>query len=200
LLGLAWRSKSQSAVSFAAGASAGGEGQGTERSAKSQGDLGVSSSGLSFSSLLRKRSLHWVNRLLHRDSQAQVGSWCCAFRVLAPLSSETCRQPWWTCSIGGPAAAPTPHNAACPALPQEEEQPQEEGPLWFTSLEEFKPLQYAFHSGRYVLVYFACCKRTGEHFVLKRFDKGGWRGGPPRSQLHSAGSAGDLASSWLSCS
>jgi hypothetical protein len=53
-------------------------------------------------------------------------------------------------------------------------QQQEEGPLWFTSLEEFKPLEYAFHSGRYVTAFFACRKVTGEHFVLKRFDKGGW--------------------------
>jgi hypothetical protein len=36
---------------------------------------------------------------------------------------------------------------------------------------DFKPLEYGFHGGRYMLAQFACSLRTGEHFVMKRYRK-----------------------------
>ena len=47
-----------------------------------------------------------------------------------------------------------------------------EEPLWFTSLADFKPLTYMYHRGRFCSCFFACAHRTGEHYVLKRYEKG----------------------------
>jgi hypothetical protein len=130
--GLSWRSKSQSAVSFADGGADGGAasgaGQGAERSARSQGDLGVASSGLSFSNLVRKHGPHWVNKLLLKEGQAKVRR-----RLVLVLALELQPPPvrlhpagrrgpsCWTLLAdlldSAPAAGrPTRHAAACRAL------------------------------------------------------------------------------------
>jgi hypothetical protein len=57
-----------------------------------------------------------------------------------------------------------------------EAEPEEAaGPTWFTSLEEFRPLQYRYYSGAFMESYFACTVKTGEHYVLKRYFKGGYK-------------------------
>eukprot|EP00775_Hariotina_reticulata_P006582 gene6582-6810_t len=43
--------------------------------------------------------------------------------------------------------------------------------LWFTSLDDFKPICHMLHRGRYMTAYFACAIKTGQHFLLKKFDK-----------------------------
>ncbi len=43
--------------------------------------------------------------------------------------------------------------------------------LWFTSLDDFKPLCHMLHRGRYVTSYFACAHKTGQHFLLKKYEK-----------------------------
>jgi len=50
------------------------------------------------------------------------------------------------------------------AGPQQEE-------LWFTGLDDFKPICHMLHRGRYMSAYFACANKTGQHFLLKKFDK-----------------------------
>lgn len=45
--------------------------------------------------------------------------------------------------------------------------------LWFTSLDDFKPICHMLHRGRYMAAYFACANKTGQHFLLKKFDKRG---------------------------
>ncbi|PNH03336.1 hypothetical protein TSOC_010613 [Tetrabaena socialis] len=52
-----------------------------------------------------------------------------------------------------------------------EEEEEEAGPLWFTSLAEFKPLTFKYRSGRYSSCYFACSVKTGEHYILKQYEK-----------------------------
>lgn len=49
---------------------------------------------------------------------------------------------------------------------------QEPAPKWFTSLEDFHPLQYRYHQGKYMESWFACALVTGEHFILKKCLKG----------------------------
>lgn len=46
--------------------------------------------------------------------------------------------------------------------------------LWFTSLDDFKPICHMLHRGRYMAAYFACANKTGQHFLLKKFDKRGF--------------------------
>lgn len=48
---------------------------------------------------------------------------------------------------------------------------QEQDDLWFTSLDDFKPICHMLHKGKYMSAYFACANRTGQHFLLKKFDK-----------------------------
>ncbi|KAF6262064.1 hypothetical protein COO60DRAFT_1699492 [Scenedesmus sp. NREL 46B-D3] len=43
--------------------------------------------------------------------------------------------------------------------------------LWFTSLDDFKPICHMLHRGRYMTAYFACANKTGQHFLLKKYDK-----------------------------
>jgi len=43
--------------------------------------------------------------------------------------------------------------------------------LWFTQLEDFKPLCHMLHRGHVMTAWFAQANRTGHHFVLKKFDK-----------------------------
>lgn len=43
--------------------------------------------------------------------------------------------------------------------------------LWFASLEDFKPIVHILHRGRYMTASFACARATGQHFVLKKYDK-----------------------------
>ncbi|GIL46486.1 hypothetical protein Vafri_3454 [Volvox africanus] len=47
-----------------------------------------------------------------------------------------------------------------------------DGKLWFTSLNDFKPLTFKYLSGRYSSAFFACSVKTGEHYILKKFEKG----------------------------
>ncbi|GLI59304.1 hypothetical protein VaNZ11_001157 [Volvox africanus] len=47
-----------------------------------------------------------------------------------------------------------------------------DGKLWFTSLNDFKPLTFKYLSGRYSSAFFACSVKTGQHYILKKFDKG----------------------------
>ncbi|KAG2448738.1 hypothetical protein HYH02_006092 [Chlamydomonas schloesseri] len=51
------------------------------------------------------------------------------------------------------------------------EEEVDEGPLWFTSLSDFKPLTFKYLTGRYSSAYFACAIKTGEHYILKQFEK-----------------------------
>lgn len=55
------------------------------------------------------------------------------------------------------------------AAEPEEEEPDEE--LWFTSMDDFKPVCHMLHRGKFMTAYFACANRTGQHFVLKKYDK-----------------------------
>lgn len=48
--------------------------------------------------------------------------------------------------------------------------PQQEE-LWFTGLDDFKPICHMLHRGRYMSAYFACANKTGQHFLLKKYDK-----------------------------
>lgn len=48
---------------------------------------------------------------------------------------------------------------------------EEQEELWFTSLDDFKPICHMLHRGRYMTAYFACANKTGQHFLLKKFDK-----------------------------
>ncbi|WIA20932.1 hypothetical protein OEZ85_005274 [Tetradesmus obliquus] len=48
---------------------------------------------------------------------------------------------------------------------------EEEEELWFTSLDDFKPICHMLHRGRYMTAYFACANKTGQHFLLKKYDK-----------------------------
>ncbi|KAG2498335.1 hypothetical protein HYH03_003595 [Edaphochlamys debaryana] len=52
-----------------------------------------------------------------------------------------------------------------------EDEPEPEGPLWFTSLADFKPLTFKYLTGRFTHAYFACSVKTGEHYILKQFEK-----------------------------
>lgn len=47
-----------------------------------------------------------------------------------------------------------------------------ESKLWYTSLNDFKPLTFKYLSGRYSSAYFACSVKTGQHYILKKFEKG----------------------------
>ncbi|KAG2432988.1 hypothetical protein HXX76_008716 [Chlamydomonas incerta] len=51
------------------------------------------------------------------------------------------------------------------------EEEVDEGPLWFTALSDFKPLTFKYLTGRYSSAYFACAIKTGEHYILKQFEK-----------------------------
>ncbi|GFR45653.1 hypothetical protein Agub_g7064 [Astrephomene gubernaculifera] len=51
------------------------------------------------------------------------------------------------------------------------EEEGEEGRLWFTSLADFKPLTFKYLSGRYSSAFFACSVKTGQHYILKQFEK-----------------------------
>lgn len=51
---------------------------------------------------------------------------------------------------------------------------EEQEELWFTSLDDFKPICHMLHRGRYMTAYFACANKTGQHFLLKKFDKRGF--------------------------
>lgn len=51
---------------------------------------------------------------------------------------------------------------------------EEQEELWFTSLDDFKPICHMLHRGRYMTAYFACANKTGQHFLLKKFDKREW--------------------------
>jgi hypothetical protein len=86
------------------------------------------------------------------------------------------------CDFCAPHATPGSHQQqpdrsshSCPAcVPQAQQSQQEEvaqAPLWFTTISDFKPLEYGFHGGRFMLAQFACSLRTGEHFVMKRYRK-----------------------------
>lgn len=55
---------------------------------------------------------------------------------------------------------------------EKSEEEVDEGPLWFTSLSDFKPLTFKYLTGRYSSAYFACAIKTGEHYILKQFEKG----------------------------
>jgi hypothetical protein len=52
-----------------------------------------------------------------------------------------------------------------------DESAEEQEELWFTSLDDFKPICHMLHRGRYMTAYFACANKTGQHFLLKKFDK-----------------------------
>eukprot|EP00879_Flechtneria_rotunda_P024243 GHRR01025691.1.p1 GENE.GHRR01025691.1~~GHRR01025691.1.p1 ORF type:complete len:296 (+),score=91.27 GHRR01025691.1:419-1306(+) len=52
-------------------------------------------------------------------------------------------------------------------IPAEEQQED----LWFTGLDDFKPICHMLHRGRYMTAYFACANKTGQHFLLKKYDK-----------------------------
>lgn len=65
-----------------------------------------------------------------------------------------------------------------------EEEEVDEGPLWFTSLADFKPLSFKYLSGRYSSSYFACSVKTGEYYILKQYEKG--TGGYPGQCKHVA--------------
>lgn len=52
-----------------------------------------------------------------------------------------------------------------------EQSAEEQEELWFTSLDDFKPICHMLHRGRYMVAYFACANKTGQHFLLKKFDK-----------------------------
>ncbi|GLC37330.1 hypothetical protein PLESTM_000569200 [Pleodorina starrii] len=54
----------------------------------------------------------------------------------------------------------------------EEDELGVEGKLWFTSLSDFKPLTFKYLSGRYSSAFFACSVKTGQHYILKKFEKG----------------------------
>jgi hypothetical protein len=43
--------------------------------------------------------------------------------------------------------------------------------LWFTGLEDFKPLCHMVHRGHVMTAWFAQANKTGQHFVLKKYDK-----------------------------
>lgn len=47
--------------------------------------------------------------------------------------------------------------------------------LWFTGLDDFKPICHMLHRGRTMTAYFACAHATGQHFLLKKYDKRAWR-------------------------
>ncbi|KXZ51578.1 hypothetical protein GPECTOR_12g541 [Gonium pectorale] len=51
------------------------------------------------------------------------------------------------------------------------EEDDEDGRLWFTSLNDFKPLTFKYLTGRYSSAYFACSVKTGQHYILKQFEK-----------------------------
>lgn len=57
-----------------------------------------------------------------------------------------------------------------------EESAEEEGvqDLWFTSLDDFKPLCHMVHRGHIMTAWFAQANKTGQHFVLKKYDKREW--------------------------
>jgi hypothetical protein len=38
-------------------------------------------------------------------------------------------------------------------------------------LDDFKPICHMLHRGRHMVAYFACANKTGQHFLLKKFDK-----------------------------
>jgi hypothetical protein len=56
---------------------------------------------------------------------------------------------------------------------QEAQQQEEEGgrDLWFTRLEDFKPLCHMLHRGHAMTGWFAQANKTGHHYVLKKYDK-----------------------------
>lgn len=53
-----------------------------------------------------------------------------------------------------------------------EQEVVEAAPLWFTSLDDFKPITFMYYRGRYMCSFFACSIRTGEHFILKKYERG----------------------------
>lgn len=53
--------------------------------------------------------------------------------------------------------------------------------LWFTSLDDFKPICHMLHRGRFMTAYFACANKTGQHFLLKKYDKRKHLSGTPES-------------------
>ena len=57
----------------------------------------------------------------------------------------------------------------------------EQEELWFTSLDDFKPICHMLHRGRYMMAYFACANKTGQHFLLKKYDKRKGSGSAPCS-------------------
>ncbi len=54
----------------------------------------------------------------------------------------------------------------------DDEDEEDDGRLWFTSLNDFKPLTFKYLTGRYSSAFFACSVKTGQHYILKQFEKG----------------------------
>ena len=44
--------------------------------------------------------------------------------------------------------------------------------VWYTSLEEFRPLNQCFHTGKFMECYYAKSIKTGQHLVVKKYTKG----------------------------
>jgi len=50
----------------------------------------------------------------------------------------------------------------------------EDTELWFTCMDDFKPVVHTLHHGKYCETCFVCCNATGQHFLLKKYNKREW--------------------------
>lgn len=80
----------------------------------------------------------------------------------------------------GHAIAPDCLPSRCPQMDlfsfggahNEEDEGQDDVRIWYTSLDEFRPLNQRFHTGKFMESYYAKSIKTGQHLVVKKYIKG----------------------------